>query len=192
MEETKLKIYKYGDDILKLKAKEIKDLNGAIAQLIERMFYTLRITTNAIGLAAPQVGESLRLSVIDLSVTEKPIEPLVLINPEILDAEGNEVGNEGCLSFPGITANINRNKKIYFRNYDLNGKESRKEIEGYLARVIQHEIDHLDGNLIIDRVSPLKRQFMKKEIKRLQKEGEWSCLSVLVSWWPKLNEKYKK
>mgnify|MGYP001767875124 CR=1 FL=1 len=173
MEETKLKIYKFGDDILKLKAKEIKDLNGAIAQLIERMLYTLHNTTNAIGLAAPQVGESLRLSVIDLSAAEKPSEHLVLINPEILDGEGSEIGNEGCLSFPGITANINRSKKIYLRNYDLKGKESRKEIDGYLARVIQHEIDHLDGNLIIDRVSPLKRQFMRKEIRRLQKEGEW-------------------
>jgi peptide deformylase len=173
MEETKLKIYKYGEDILKLKANEITDFNGKMARLIDRMAYTLHHTPNAIGLAAPQVGESLRLSVIDLSMGEKENDLIVLINPEILDSEGLESGEEGCLSFPGMSMSVNRSTGIFLKNHDLNGKEIRREIDGFLARVIQHEIDHLDGTLIIDRISPLKRQFMKKDIKRRQKNGEW-------------------
>ena len=168
-----LKIYKYGDDILKLKAKEVENLDGKIAQLVDRMSYTLHNTPNAIGLAAPQVGESLRLSVIDFSMEENQDYQILLINPEILEAEGTETGDEGCLSFPGISATINRAAKIFLKNFDINGKEIRKEIDGFLARVIQHEIDHLEGTLIIDRVSSLKRQFVKKEIKRLQKDGKW-------------------
>jgi peptide deformylase len=168
-----LKIYKYGDDILKLKAKEIENLDGKIAQLVDRMAYTMHNTYSAIGLAAPQVGESLRLSVIDLSMGEKKDDQILLINPEILEAEGNETGDEGCLSFPGISMTINRAAKIFLKTFDMNGKEIRKEIDGFLARVIQHEIDHMDGTLIIDRVSTLKRQFVKKEIKRLQKDGKW-------------------
>jgi peptide deformylase len=168
-----LKIYKYGEDILRLKAKEVENLDGKIAQLVDRIAHTLHNTYSAIGLAAPQVGESLRLSVIDLSMGEKKDDQILLINPEILETEGNETGDEGCLSFPGISMTINRAAKIFLKSFDMNGKEIRKEIDGFLARVIQHEIDHLDGTLIIDRVSSLKRQFVKKEIKRLQKDDKW-------------------
>ncbi len=168
-----LKIYKYGDDILKLKAKEVENLDGKIAQLVDRMTRTMHKTYSAIGLAAPQVGESIRLSVIDLSMGENKDDQIVLINPEILEVEGNETGDEGCLSFPGISVTINRAAKIFLKNFDMNGKEVRQEIDGFLARVIQHELDHLNGTLIIDRVSSLKRQFVKKEIKRLQKDGTW-------------------
>jgi peptide deformylase len=168
-----LKIYKYGDDVLKLKAKEVENLDGKIAQLVEQMTHTLHNTYSAIGLAAPQVGESLRLSVIDLSMIENKDDRIVLINPEILETGGNETGDEGCLSFPGISLTINRAAKIFLKTFDMNGNEIRKEIDGFLARVIQHELDHLDGTLIIDRVSSLKRQFVKKEIKRLRKDGKW-------------------
>lgn len=168
-----LKIYKYGDDVLRLKAKDIQNLDGSVVDFITRMAYTLQSTFNAIGLAAPQVGESIRASVIDLSMGEEENGLIILINPEILEAEGKDTLEEGCLSFPRITVPVNRSTKIFLKNHDINGKEIRQEIEGFLARVIQHEIDHLDGTLIIDRVSSLKRQFVKKEIKRLQKEGEW-------------------
>jgi len=168
-----LKIYKYGDDILKLKAKEVENLDGKIAQLVEQMSYTLHNTYSAIGLAAPQVGESLRLSVIDLSMGENKDGQILLINPEILETEGTETADEGCLSFPGLSMTINRAARIFLKTFDMNGKEIRKEIDGFLARVIQHEIDHLDGTLIIDRISSLKRQFVKKEIKRLQKDDKW-------------------
>jgi peptide deformylase len=168
-----LKIYKYGDEILKIKASAVENLDGKIAQLVDRMIHTLHNTYSAIGLAAPQVGQSLRLSVIDISMGEKPDDQVVLINPEILETEGYETGDEGCLSFPGISMTINRAARIFLKNFDMNGKEIRKEIDGFLARVIQHELDHLNGTLIIDRVSGLKRQLVKKEIKRLQKDGKW-------------------
>jgi peptide deformylase len=168
-----LKIYKYGDDVLKLKAKEVENLDGKIAQLVDRMSRTMHQTYSAIGLAAPQVGESLRLSVIDLSMGENKDDQILLINPEILEVEGSETGDEGCLSFPGISLTVNRAARIFLKNFDMNGKEVRQEIDGFLARVIQHEIDHLNGTLIVDRVSSLKRQFVKKEIKRLKKDGKW-------------------
>jgi peptide deformylase len=168
-----LKIYKYGDEILKIKASPVENLDGKIAQLVDQMIHTLHNTYSAIGLAAPQVGQSLRLSIIDISMGEKPDDQVVLINPEILETEGYETGDEGCLSFPGISMTINRAARIFLKNFDMNGKEIRKEIDGFLARVIQHELDHLNGTLIIDRISGLKRQLVKKEIKRLQKDGKW-------------------
>jgi peptide deformylase len=111
--------------------------------------------------------------VIDISRGENKEDMLVLINPEILEAEGSEVDNEGCLSFPGINVPVKRNARIFLKFIDINGKEIKQEIEGYLARVIQHEVDHLGGVLIIDRLSSLKRQMLKKEIKRLKRNGEW-------------------
>ncbi len=174
MEEKKLlDIYKYGDDVLKLKSAEVKNINKKILKLKDLMVATLHSTRSGVGLAAPQVGESLQLSVIDLSQGQDEKELVVLINPEILEEEGRDMDDEGCLSFPGITVPVNRSIHIFLKTMDMNGKEVKREIEGYLARVIQHEIDHLNGLLIIDRVSSLRRQIMKKEIKRLQKNGEW-------------------
>lgn len=172
-QERLLKIYKYGDDVLRLKANNITDFNGKIIGLIERMTHTLHHTHNAVGLAAPQIGESVQLSVIDLSQGHNPDDLLLLLNPEIIEEEGKEPGEEGCLSFPGISLNINRATRIFLKSFDLNGKEIRQEIDGFLARVIQHEIDHLNGTLIIDRISSLKRQMVKRDIKRLQNDGEW-------------------
>ncbi|HLP60034.1 MAG TPA: peptide deformylase [Candidatus Deferrimicrobium sp.] len=174
MEEKKiLDIYKYGDDVLKLKASEIKNIDEQIVRLRDLMVATMHNTRSGIGLAAPQVGESLQLSVIDISMGQDEKELVVLINPEILEVEGKDMEDEGCLSFPGISAPVNRSTRIFLKNFDMNGKEVRQEIEGYLARVIQHEIDHLNGVLIIDRVSSLRRQILKKEIKRLQRNEEW-------------------
>lgn len=173
IKEKKLKIYKYGDDVLKLKAGKVENIDGKIIDLINRMAFTMNSTYTAVGLAAPQVGESLRLAVIDLSMGEEDDQLVVLINPEILEADGKDSLDEGCLSFPGVTMPVTRNTRILLKNIDLDGNEVRQEVDGFLARVIQHEMDHLDGTLIIDHVSSLKRQFVKKEIKRLQKEGEW-------------------
>jgi peptide deformylase len=173
IEEKQLKIYKYGDDVLQLKAKDVTNIDGKIADLVKKMTYTIHHTYSAIGLAAPQVGESLQLSVIDLSMGEREEDLVLLINPEILEAEGKEVGEEGCLSFPGITLNVNRHPRIFLKTLDINGKEIKREVEGFMARVIQHEIDHLEGRLIIDHQSSLKKQFVKKEINRLIKDGEW-------------------
>lgn len=173
MEDKLLQIIKYGDDILHLKAKEVTEINGKTVEFIRQMLFTLHNTPTAIGLAAPQVNESLMISVIDLSQGEKEDEIIVLINPEIVEAEGKELGEEGCLSFPKMSMNINRSTRILLKNTDINGNERKVEVTGFLARVIQHEIDHLNGTLILDRVSSLKRQFVKKEISRRFKIGDW-------------------
>jgi peptide deformylase len=173
MEETLLKIYKYGDDVLKLKAKEVKNIDEEIVKLMRRMSAAMYNTNNGVGLAAPQVGESLQLSVIDLSMGQKPEELMVLINPEILESDGVETGEEGCLSLPGISIPIKRKTKLLLKYFDIDGKEHKLEYEGFTARAIQHEIDHLEGILIIDRISSLKKQMVKKDIKRMKKNGQW-------------------
>ena len=172
-EKNLLDIYKYGDDVLNLKAREVKNIDEQFVKLKQQMIETMHNSYNAIGLAAPQVGQSIQLSVIDLSRGENKDDLVVLINPEILEFEGGDLDNEGCLSFPGINVSVKRNTRIFLKTIDINGKEIKREIEGYLARVIQHEIDHLKGVLIIDKLSSLKRQMLKKEIKRLKKNGVW-------------------
>ena len=171
-ETNTLEIYKYGDDVLNLKAVEVKNIDQQLVTLKEQMIHTMHSAATAIGLAAPQVGQSIQFSVIDLSMGQNPDDLLILINPEILEAEGSEVDDEGCLSFPRITLPVKRSTHILLKSIDINGNEIRREVDGYLARVIQHEIDHLNGKLIIDKVSTLKRQMTRKEIKRLKKNGE--------------------
>jgi peptide deformylase len=174
MEEKKfLELYKYGSDILNLKAKEVKNINDELIKLKKNMIHTMHTLPSSIGLAAPQIGESLQLSVIDISRGENENDLLILINPEILELEGSDVDEEGCLSFPKISVPIKRATRLLLKSVDINGKEIKKEYEGYIARVIQHEIDHLNGVLIINRISSLKKQMLKKEIKRLKRNGEW-------------------
>ncbi len=173
MEKKLLEIYKYGSDILNLKAGDVKNIDDNIIQLKQEMIHTIHTLPNSIGLAAPQIGESLRLSVIDLSRGDNEEELLLLINPEILEAEGSDVDEEGCLSFPQISVPIKRFTRLFIKSININGKEIKKEYDGYIARVIQHEIDHLNGVLIIDMISSLKKQLLKKEIKKLKKNGEW-------------------
>lgn len=173
MEESNNKILKYGHSILKLDAKIIKNINEEIVKLIKKMKETLHNVHGAVGLAAPQVGESIQLAIVDPSLREKENEFMVLINPSIIESEGSETENEGCLSIPGFLLPIERKNKLLFKALDINGKEVQKEIDGYIARVIQHEIDHLNGILIIDKVSILKRQLVRREINKLKRNGEW-------------------
>jgi peptide deformylase len=168
-----MEIFKYGEPVLKELAEKIDNIDGTIAGLVEKMRHTLLNTQGAIGLAAPQVGESLQLSIIDLSMGENPDDFLVIINPTIKETEGKEVEEEGCLSVPGFSLPVDRATKILIHAYDLNGNEIEREIEGFEARVFQHEIDHLNGIVIVDKVSVLKRQLVKKEIKKRRKNGEW-------------------
>jgi peptide deformylase len=167
-----LSIYKYGEEVLKARAKEVKDINEKLAGLVEKMRTTM-YRASGIGLAAPQIGESIQLAIVDTTSGENQAEFMVLINPEIISSDGMETNEEGCLSIPGVSAPVERATHILVRAYDLQGKEIRQEYEGYKARVIQHEIDHLRGILILDRVSSLKKQLMKKEIRRLKKNEEW-------------------
>jgi peptide deformylase len=172
MEAERLKIVKYGDEILKSRAEDINDIDEEIARLVELMKVVMA-ENNGIGLAAPQIGRSIRLAIADRSLGERPDDIMVLINPDILEYSGKESDSEGCLSVPGITVPVERKKTILLKSYDLEGKEIEAEYSDFFARVLQHEVDHLNGFLILDRVSPLKRRLAKKEIKKIQEDGRW-------------------
>jgi len=171
-EKDLLKICKYGEDILKHSAREITEIDQRIVDLVRRMAKTL-YAAPGVGLAAPQVGESIRLFTVDISSGEDPGEFMALINPKILEAEGGEVEEEGCLSLPGEQMGVRRATRILLSAITLDGKPIRQEFSGYKARVLQHEYDHLDGILIIDRVSPLKRALIRQDIQKKRKSGEW-------------------
>jgi peptide deformylase len=172
VETEALKICKYGDNVLKVKAGEIRDITQQVIDLAAAMAQTMH-QAPGIGLAAPQVGESVRLITVDLSVGENPEELLVVINPHITEAEGYEISEEGCLSVPGYSLPIKRSAKIFLQATRLDGSELRAEFDGLKARVLQHEIDHLNGVLIVDRISSLKRTLIKKEISHKRKSGQW-------------------
>lgn len=165
-------ICKYGETVLKQKAREVDNIDEKTALLVEKMRQTM-YGASGIGLAAPQIGKSIQLALVDITMGEDGDEFMVLINPEIIESEGNEANEEGCLSIPGISTQVSRSLHIKIRAYDLNGKEIQQEYEGYKARVIQHEIDHLNGVLIVDRVSSLKKQLLKKEIRKLKANEQW-------------------
>ncbi|HOJ92202.1 MAG TPA: peptide deformylase [Dictyoglomaceae bacterium] len=141
-----LEIRKIGDPILKKKAKNVEKIDEKIKKLIEDMFETMKFA-DGVGLAAPQVGESLRVIVIDFEENS-----LVLINPKIIEQEEENMDLEGCLSIPGIEVPVKRAEKIVFEAQDINGKLRKYKAKGLFARIIQHEMDHLDGVLIIDRI----------------------------------------
>ncbi len=172
MEAESLKICKYGEDVLKARAVEVRDIDQRLVDLAAAMALTMH-RAPGIGLAAPQVGESLRLITVDLSLGEDPGELLVLVNPLIAEAEGHETSEEGCLSVPGYSLPVKRSARLLLLGTRLDGSELRAEFDGLKARVLQHEIDHLDGVTIVDRVSTLKRSLIRKEISQKRKSGEW-------------------
>jgi peptide deformylase len=165
-----LEIKKYPEKILKQKAAPIETIDGDIHSLIDDMIETM-YAARGIGLAANQVGISKRLCVIDTSGREEKSQLIVLINPVIIEKEGTEESDEGCLSIPGYLPIIKRAAKVTVKGLNGEGKPIHLEAEGLLARALQHEIDHLDGLLIIDRISPIKREFFKKRYKRSLKEA---------------------
>jgi peptide deformylase len=158
-----LAIIKYGHPVLVTRAKEIASITDQIVELAHDMVLTMHATPG-LGLAAPQVNESRRLITVDLSVGEKPEDLIVLVNPELLDAEGECVLEEGCLSVPGIHEKVRRPARVRVKGVDLEGKERTIEAEGLLARVFCHEIDHINGRLFIDNLSPLKKALAKKKL----------------------------
>jgi peptide deformylase len=167
-----LDIRKLGEEVLQIKAPRVEEIDERIADLAKSMRATM-YEANGVGLAAPQVGESIQMAVLDITMGEDESEFMVLVNPEILEHEGRETDIEGCLSIPGISVAVPRHTSLRLHAFDLDGREIDQEIEGFKARVIQHEIDHLNGTLILDHLSSLKRQMVKKEISRLKKNGEW-------------------
>ena len=158
-----LKILTYPDPVLKKKAKPVEMINVRIKNLVEDMLETM-YAAPGIGLAAPQVGESLRVITVD--VTRKEEGLIVLINPEIISGEGECTEEEGCLSVPDLKEIVQRKEKVLVKGLDLEGRKIQIPAEGLLAIAFQHEIDHLDGILIIDRVSRLKRGIFKKKLRK--------------------------
>lgn len=163
-----LEIRKYPDEILKKKAIPITEIDKNIQKLIDDMIETM-YKANGVGLAAPQVGVSKKLIVVDTSSREENNSLVVLINPEIINSEGEILSEEGCLSVPGFTTRLKRKEKILVKGFDRNGKKIEVYAEGLLSRVLQHEIDHLDGMLLIDRISPLKRELFRRKYQKVKK-----------------------
>ncbi|MDI6801086.1 MAG: peptide deformylase [Thermodesulfovibrionales bacterium] len=166
-----LEIRKYPDEVLKKKSLPIKGIDKNLQRLIDDMIETMH-TACGIGLAAPQVGVSKRLIVIDISMRHEKQPVIVLINPEIVEADSLVDAEEGCLSLPGHSVAIKRAEKVVVKGLDRGGREIKIEADGLLARALQHEIDHLDGILIFDRLSSIKREFFKKKyLKELKSLG---------------------
>lgn len=164
-----LPIYTFGQPVLRKKAKAVRDTEG-LAKFAEDMFETMR-NANGIGLAANQVGSLQRVIVIDVSEMEEAqeSEPLVLINPKVVNELGKSVLEEGCLSIPDVRDEVQRPEQITVRFHDVNLEEQEMEAEGLLARVILHEIDHLNGVLFIDRLSAIKRKLLRGRLNKIQR-----------------------
>ena len=160
-----LEILKIGHPTLVRKADPVTAIDEGLVRLAGDMVETLHAAPG-IGLAAPQVDVSRRLIVVDLSVGENPDDLIVLVNPEIISKEGQIVGEEGCLSVPDITEKVSRPYRVRVKGLNLEGRETSVEGEDILARALCHEIDHLDGKLFIERLSPLKRALVKKKIRK--------------------------
>ncbi|UCC65952.1 MAG: peptide deformylase [Deltaproteobacteria bacterium] len=164
------KILVYPDPVLRAKAKDIENIDGRVVRLAEDMAETM-YAAPGVGLAAPQVGVSERLIVVDAKHSEGEKELITLINPEIVEAEGKVIGEEGCLSLPGVNEKVTRAERVLVRGYDLKEQQRQIEAEGLLAIALQHEIDHLDGVLLFDRLSRLKREIIQRKMRKVMREG---------------------
>ena len=163
-----LEIKQYPEQVLKQKAKPVTSFDEDLQTLIDDMIETM-YAAPGIGLAAPQVGKSKRLTVIDISSRGEKFPLLVLVNPVIVSCEGEVEFEEGCLSLPEYTARVKRAEKVLIKALNREGKAIEIEGTDLLSIALQHEIDHLDGMLLIDRISPIKREFFKKRHKKSQK-----------------------
>jgi peptide deformylase len=165
-------IVKYGNPVLEKPAAPVTQFDEDLKTLVADMFESM-YEAKGVGLAAPQIGISKRLAVIDVSFKENPREKLVLANPEIIHKEGKQTQSEGCLSIPDFRENVTRANIVTIRAQDINGKWYEKTGEELLARAFLHETDHLNGKLYITHLSALKRDLIKRKIRKLVKAGEW-------------------
>jgi peptide deformylase len=165
-------ILRIGDSILIEPARKVEQITTDIDKLIEDMIETM-YAAPGIGLAAPQVGESLRMFVIDLSLGKDPAGLHVMINPEFVERDGMQLEEEGCLSIPGFTATVARPKKVVVKGLNRQGDEITIEGTGLLARALQHEMDHLNSCLFVDRLRGISRDLILRKIKKLSKAGKW-------------------
>ncbi len=166
------KVVKYPEPVLARRGEEITVFDDALKTFVEEMFESM-YEAQGIGLAAPQISVSKRIAVIDVSFQKNPEDKIVLINPQVVEKRGKQLEEEGCLSLPDIREKVSRAGWVKVRAQDVNGEWFEVEGEELLSRALQHEIDHLDGVLFIDRISRLKRELVLRKIKKLQKAGEW-------------------
>lgn len=169
-----MKIVHYPDPVLLTVAKPVAEerFGKELEELVDKMFATM-YQASGVGLAAPQVGISERIFVMDIPNEGGPSQKHAFINPEIIHVEGEQVGDEGCLSFPGLYQQVKRDTRVIVRAYDVAGQEFELDVKDLAARCVLHETDHCDGIVFLDRMSPLKRQLAKRKIKRLQNTGKW-------------------
>jgi peptide deformylase len=165
-------ILKYGDTVLHEKARVVDAITPDIDRLVDDMIETM-YAAPGVGLAAPQVGVPLRIFVVDVSVGRDPGGLLVMINPEFVERDGVQLEEEGCLSVPGFNATVVRPERVVVKGLDRTGAEQRHEGTGLLARAFQHEMDHLDGTLFVDRLRGIKRDLIVRKIKKLTRSGKW-------------------
>jgi peptide deformylase len=167
-----LEIVKYGDPALTKRAEEITEFDARLRKMVDDMFETM-YGANGVGLAAPQVGILKRLFVMDCSAGREKPRKVALINPVIETEEGEQIGDEGCLSFPGIYFQVARPERVVVRAQDIDGKPFSLDVMDLEARCVSHETEHLDGDLFIEHLSPLKREMIKRKIKKRIKLGDW-------------------
>jgi peptide deformylase len=165
-------IVRYGAHGLHVPARRVETFDAALQQLIDDMIETM-YAAPGIGLAAPQIGVPQRVCVLDLSVGKRGGELMTLVNPEFVERDGMQLEDEGCLSVPGFNATVARPSRVVVRAQDRDGNERTVEGTGLLARALQHEIDHLDGKLFLDRLRGIKREVIVRKIKKLQRSGKW-------------------
>jgi len=166
-------IVKLGDPVLEADAEAVKEFDTPeLHKLVDDMFESM-YAAHGVGLAAPQIGIGKRIAVIDTAAGQEAGEKLVLINPEVVGRDGLQTGEEGCLSIPGFREQVSCPQKVTIRAQNVKGEWFEKTGEGLLARAFLHETDHLRGKLYIHRVSALKRDLIRRKVKKLQKAGEW-------------------
>jgi peptide deformylase len=165
-------ITKYGAAVLEAPTKLVEKFDEELAKLCSDMFESMYVA-QGVGLAATQIGKPLRLAVIDVSVGKNPEAKLVLANPQIIHVEGDQREEEGCLSLPGFRGNVLRPAYVTVRAQNLQGETYEMRGEGLLARAFCHEIDHLDGILFLQHLSMLKRDLIKRRIRKMRKTGDW-------------------
>jgi peptide deformylase len=165
-------IVKLGDPVLEKKAATITEFDDELRKLADDMFESM-YAAHGVGLAAPQIGISKRIAVIDVTFKEDPGAKIVLVNPEIVHTEGRQTSNEGCLSIPEFREKVTRPMRVTVKAQDLEGKTIEVSGEELLARALLHETDHLNGKLYISHISGLKRDLIKRKVRKLMKAGEW-------------------
>lgn len=165
-------ILKYGDRTLHDQAAPVADFTSEVDRLIGDMIETM-YAAPGIGLAAPQLGVALRIFVVDLSLGRESADLIVMVNPEFVERDGMQLEEEGCLSVPGFNATVVRPSRAILRGLDRRGQPHQREATGLLARAFQHEMDHLEGTLFVDRLRGIKRDLIVTKIRKLTRAGKW-------------------